>query len=305
MPLFSFAEILNACEGEFVNVSDFHISVDSVSTDSRDKTKNGLFIALSGENFDGHDYLRQAIANGAVLLCIEKAKLAKLPPGVPAILVNSPLRAYQELAHLYRRRFKNLKVIALTGSCGKTSTKETLYAIFAQVYGAEHVLATQGNTNNQIGVPQNMMRLTPEHKVCILEMGTNHFGEIEPIAGIAEPDVSLVVSIGSCHLEYLKNLDGVATEKSHILLALSKDGTAVIPQESPGNGILRSAASKAGRILTFGYSEKSTVQVIYKGGNISGSSFELINHENGERALVNWSLSGRHQACNAAGTDPA
>ena len=275
MPLFSFAEILNACEGEFVNVSDFHISVDSVSTDSRDKTKNGLFIALSGENFDGHDYLRQAIANGAVLLCIEKAKLAKLPPGVPAILVNSPLRAYQELALLYRRRFKNLKVIALTGSCGKTSTKETLYAIFAQVYGAEH-------------------------KVCILEMGTNHFGEIEPIAGIAEPDVSLVVSIGSCHLEYLKNLDGVATEKSHILLALSKDGTAVIPQESPGNGILRSAASKAGRILTLGYSEKSTVQVIYKGGNISGSSFELINHENGERALVNWSLSGRHQACNAA-----
>lgn len=301
MPLFSFAEILNACGGEFVNVSDFHISVDSVSTDSREKTKNGLFIALSGENFDGHDYLRQAIANGAVLLCIEKAKLAKLPPGVPAILVNSPLRAYQELAHLYRRRFKNLKVIALTGSCGKTSTKETLYAIFAQVYGAEHVLATQGNTNNQIGVPQNMMRLTPEYKVCILEMGTNHFGEIEPIAGIAEPDVSLVVSIGSCHLEYLKNLDGVATEKSHILLALSKDGTAVIPQESPGNGILRSAASKAGRILTFGYSEKSTVQVIYKGGNISGSSFELINHENGERALVNWSLSGRHQACNAAG----
>lgn len=136
MPLFSFAEILNACEGEFVNVSDFHISVDSVSTDSREKTKNGLFIALSGENFDGHDYLRRQPPTARFSL-LEKAKLAKLPPGVPAILVNSPLRAYQELAHLYRRRFKNLKVIALTGSCGKTSTKETLYAIFAQVYGAE------------------------------------------------------------------------------------------------------------------------------------------------------------------------
>lgn len=95
MPLFSFAEILNACGGEFVNVSDFHISVDSVSTDSREKTKNGLFIALSGENFDGHDYLRQAIANGAVLLCIEKAKLAKLPPGFPpywSTLLCAPIR---------------------------------------------------------------------------------------------------------------------------------------------------------------------------------------------------------------------
>ncbi len=301
MPLFSFGEILNASGGEFVNVSDFHISVDSLSTDSRKPMKNGLFIALSGENFDGHDYLRQAIASGAVLLCIEKGKISLLPPGVPAILVDSPLLVYQKLAHLYRRRFKDLKVIALTGSSGKTSAKEVLRAIFSHVYGAEHVLATEGNTNNQIGVPQNLMRLTDKHKICILEMGTNHFGEIEPIARIAEPDVSLVVSIGSCHLEYLKTLDGVATEKSHILMALSKDGTAVIPQTSPGNGILRAAAGHAAKILTFGYSDKATLEVVYKGGNIRGSSFELINHENGERAAVEWGLSGRHQACNAAG----
>ena len=301
MALFSFGEILNASGGEFVNVSDFHISVDSLSTDSRMPMKNGLFIALAGENFDGHDYLRQAIAAGAVLLCIEKGKISRLPPGVPAILVDSPLLVYQKLAHLYRRRFKELRVIALTGSSGKTSTKETLRAIFSHVYGAEHVLATEGNTNNQIGVPQNLMRLTDRHKICILEMGTNHFGEIEPIARIAEPDVSLVVSIGSCHLEYLKTLDGVATEKSHILLALSKEGTAVIPQTSPGNGILRAAAGHAAKILTFGYSDKATLEVVYKGGNIRGSSFELINHENGEHAAVEWGLSGRHQACNAAG----
>ena len=113
--------------------------------------------------------------------------------------------------------------------------------------------------------------------------------------------MALVNSIAPCHLEFLGSLEGIAREKSRIFSGLPADGTAVIPQESPGNGILRSAASKAGRILTFGYSEKSTVQVVYKGGNINGSSFELINHENGERALVNWSLSGRHQACNAAG----
>ena len=301
MPLFSFGEILNASEGEFVNVSDFHIAVDSISTDSRTPMRNGLFLALSGENFDGHDYLRQAIAAGAVLLCIEKEKIGKLPPGVPAILVDSPLRVYQKLAHLYRRRFKNLKVIALTGSSGKTSTKETLRAIFSHVCGAEHVLATEGNTNNQIGVPQNLMRLTENHRICILEMGTNHFGEIDPIARIAEPDVSLVVSIGSCHLEFLKNLDGVATEKSHILLALAPDGTAVIPQSSPGNSILRAAASHVKNILTFGESDKAAIEVVYKGGNIRGSSFELINHRTGERANVEWGLSGRHQACNAAG----
>ncbi len=301
MHLFTFAEILKASGGEFVNVSEFNTPIDSIVSDSRARARNALFLALPGEKFDGHDYLADAVENGAVLLCIEKNKLSKLPPGFPALLVESTLDTYQSLAHFHRKRMKNLKVIALTGSSGKTSTKEILYAIFSHVFGVEHVVATVGNTNNQIGVPQNLMRLTPEHKICILEMGTNHHGEIEPLARIAEPDLSLIVSIGSCHLEFFKTLDGVATEKSHIFSFLTKEGTAVLPYDCPGNSILRGAAAKAGKTLTFGTTEKADMQVLYRGGNINGSSFELIDHRDGDRKItVEWPLSGRHQACNAS-----
>ena len=204
--LFRYEEILEATGGKGINPFP-GTGVDLVTTDSRQKSANALFIAIPGETFDGHDYLAAAMENGAVLLCIEKKSLGKLPAGAPAIAVDSTITAYQRLAAFHRRRC-GVKTIALTGSSGKTSTKEMLRAIFEHVFGKEHVLATEGNTNNQIGVPQNLLRLTPRHKICIIEMGTNHPGEIEPLSAAVEPDAALIVSIGRCHLEYLGSLEG-------------------------------------------------------------------------------------------------
>ena len=296
--LFRFEEIQKALGGTFLNEPHGE-GVDAVTTDTRAITPNSLFIALSGERFDGHDFLETALKQGASLLCIERTKLGKLPAGAPAIAVDSTVAAYQALARFHRMRLP-VKAIALTGSSGKTSTKEMLRAIFVRAFGAEHVLATEGNTNNQIGVPLNLLKLTPEHKYCIIECGTNHHGEIEPLSNAIRPDAALIVSIGRCHLENLGSLEGVATEKSKIFSHLAPGGTAVIPLGAAGFDIMLKAAGTR-EIRPYGTGKGSVMEAFYRGGNINGSSFELLNHRTGERVTVNWPLSGAHQAHNAAG----
>ena len=304
MALFTFQEIQDVCHGVFSGSFPLTSTVDEVVTDTRVPMKNALFVALTGEHFDAHDYLPDAVRNGAVLLCIDKRKAGQVPEGAAALLVDSPLAAYQALAEYHRRRFPELKLIALTGSCGKTTSKEILRTIFEHVAGPEHVLATCGNTNNQIGVPQNLLRLTDQHQYAVIELGSNHPGEIETIAEIAAPQTSLITFIGNCHLEFFHDLNGVAREKSHIFQPCSVRN-AVYPQESAGHEILvKSAASIPGN-FTFGLSPDSTVQVIYGGGNLEGSSFELIETASGKRVKVQWNLSGRHQAMNAAGAAAA
>ena len=300
MCTFTFAEIQKACGGAFSSPIDLNSKVDAVSTDSRAKLKQSLFIALSGERLDGHDYLDDAVKNGAKLLCVAKDKVDKVPPGVPALAVDSTLAAFQALALFHRKRFPKLKVIALTGSCGKTSSKEILNAIFSNAFGPSHVLATSGNTNNQVGVPQNLLRIKPEHQYAIIEMGTNHHGEIETLANMALPNASLIVSIGCCHLEFLNTVEGVASEKAHIFAPYSVE-TAVFPQECAGKSILVEASLKAKKKLTFGFTKEASVQVAYHGGNIEGSSFDLIDTSTGKHVTVLWNLAGKHQALNAAG----
>lgn len=299
---FSFLELPAALNGEwqYKPVESESDSVCGVSTDTREQMNGALFLALCGETFDAHDYWDQAVAHGAKVLCVEKTKSSRIPKQIPTILVDSTLAAFQSLGNYHRRRFPHLKVIALTGSCGKTGTKETLRAIFNHVFGAEHVLATEGNTNNQIGVPQNLLRLTPEHRYAIIEMGTNHHGEIAPLTLAAEPDAALVVSIGNCHLEFLGSLEGVASEKSKIFAGLEPHGTAVIPSTCPAQDVLRHAAESF-HVLTFGFDPEADFRAEYCGGNISGSSFFLHEKRTGETVSVQWAIPGRHLAGNAAG----
>lgn len=301
--LFTIAEIVEATGGIFTgSANDLSLSVNAVSTDTRVAMEGALFLALAGENFDAHEYLQQALDQGASVLCIEQSKKHLLPPDAKAILVPSTVKAYQDLAHYHRMRFKDLKVIALTGSCGKTSSKEILRSIFETAFGREHVLYTRGNTNNQIGVPQNLLRLTRDHAAAVIEMGTNHPGEIEPLARCAMPDASMIVSIGNCHLEFLGSLEGVAREKSHIFSTLGADASAVIPMESPANEVLRHAVKDIDRVLTFGNTQSNAdIQAEYIAGNLYGSSFRLIKKSTGESIRIRWSVQGKHQILNAAG----
>ena len=296
---FTLHELLRATDGRLVG-DGAPAMVDSVFTDTRESAKNALFVAFSGEQFDAHDYLAQAVANGASLLCIEEANLDKAPAGVPVIAVPSTVTAFQRIARFHRMRFPNLKVILLSGSCGKTSTKESLRAIFTHAMDSISVLATEGNTNNQIGLPQNLLRLNARHRVAILEAGTNHHGELEPLSYCAMPDLAIIVSIANCHLEFLGSLEGVAQEKSKLFTHLDPAGFAIIPAQCPGQDILARAAARF-RTGTFGFSDTDAdLTARYLGGNLHGAKFTLTRATTGETVSVQWGIPGRHQAGNAA-----
>ena len=296
---FTLQELLRATEGRLVG-GPAPEAVDSVFTDTRETARNALFVAFSGEQFDAHDYLAKAVENGASLLCIEESRIDRLPPGLPAIAVPSTVTAFQRIARFHRLRFPNLRVILLSGSCGKTSTKESLRAIFVHALDSISVLATEGNTNNQIGLPQNLLRLNARHRVAILEAGTNHHGELEPLSYCAMPDLAIIVSIANCHLEFLGSLEGVAQEKSKLFSHLKPGGTAIIPAHCPGHDILAQAAAPF-NTGTFGFAgDDADITAKYLGGNLHGAKFTLTRESTGETVPVQWSIPGRHQAGNAA-----
>jgi len=209
------------------------------------------------------------------------------------LLVDDTLNAYQAIANNYKKRFQNLRSVAITGSMGKTSCKEIIRSILIAAVGEEAVYATKNNTNNQVGVPQNLLNVNSKHRFCVLEMGSNHFGEIEPLSRTLEPDVALINSIAPCHLEAFKDLRGVAREKCKIFTALKPEGIAIIPKDCPEIDYL---VEQTANFKTMRFGED--VKVIYHGGNLYGSSIELIIKDKSIR--LDWSLSGAHQASNAA-----
>ncbi len=184
----------------------------NVSTDSRKIKKGDLFIALRGENFNGHDFISEITKQGARAAIVDakwhrslKGKRSKLP----LLVVKNTLNAMGELALIYRRKF-DLPILVIAGSNGKTTTKE----LVAHTLGTSfNVLKTEANFNNQVGVPQMLFQLTKKHEIAVLEIGTNHSGEIAWLCNVSEPTHSLITNIGREHLEFFKNLDGVAREE--------------------------------------------------------------------------------------------
>jgi UDP-N-acetylmuramoyl-tripeptide--D-alanyl-D-alanine ligase len=274
----------------------------TLCTDSREPASGSIFIAFRGEKFDAHDFLDAAVAHGAAALCVERRRAADLPlpAHLPVLVVEDTLAAYQRLARLHRRRFPALRIAAVTGSVGKTSVKEMLSAICRAACGGDGdgVLSTIGNTNNYFGVPQNLLRLTARHRYAVLEIGTNHHGEIAPLSRIVEPQVALINSIAPCHLEFLGSLAGVAEEKAHIFDGLAPDGVAVIPLDAPEAAILEAKAAKF-KVLRFGAEAGADVRAEYRRGTLDGSEF-MLDFGSGGPFTVEWPLTGEHQARNAA-----
>ncbi|MBQ7207033.1 MAG: UDP-N-acetylmuramoyl-tripeptide--D-alanyl-D-alanine ligase [Lentisphaeria bacterium] len=272
------------------------IGVSGVFTDTRLDGKGKIFFALAGERFDAHDFLDRAVSSGAAALCVRRN--AQVPPDIPVLEVEDTLAAYQALGACNRSRLLHLKTVAVTGSVGKTSVKEMLRAVFSRVCGAERVLATAGNTNNHVGVPQNLLKLTPEHRFAVLEIGMSHPGEILPLVSLVKPDAAVVNSIAPCHIEHLGSLEGIAREKGDIFKGLSAAGCAVIPADLPQTGILEQAAAPH-RMLHFGPGPDCDVRASSLGSRIDGGTFELAFR--GEKTYrIDWRLPGRHQALNAA-----
>lgn len=190
------------------------------SIDTRQLLPGSLYIALRGQRFDGHDFVHAAQQHGAIALMIDRPVACS----VPALRVEDTRKALGALAHFWRQRFQ-LPLVAITGSNGKTTTKEMLNTILTQ---QGPVLASQGNFNNEIGVPLTLFELTQQHRYAVIEMGANHAGEIEGLSRMAQPTVAAITQCAPAHLEGFKNIDGVALAKGEIFTHLHAQGTAVI-----------------------------------------------------------------------------
>ena len=213
----SIQAIAKACNGVIHGDNDSTREVMGVELDSRKLMEGYLFIATRGERVDGHSFISQAFEKGCLGVVCEK-----LPENIagPCILVEDSFKALQDIAAYYRQQV-SVKVVGITGSVGKTSTKEVIAGVLSEKY---EVLKTEGNFNNEIGLPLTVLKIREEHEVAVLEMGINHFGEMHRLSRIAKPDVCVITNIGQCHLEFLIDRDGVLRAKSEIFDFMNPDG---------------------------------------------------------------------------------
>lgn len=225
--------------------------VDSVSFDSRKAKQNSLFVPLKGET-DGHDYVQSAIKNGAIATLWSRPA-GEAPEEIAVILVDDTLEALQKLAKAYLEMI-HPKVVAITGSNGKTTTKDMTAAVLAARY---RVHKTQGNYNNEIGVPMTILEMPKDTEVLVLEMGMSDFGEISFLSCLAKPDVAIITMIGDSHLEFLGSRSGIAKAKMEILEGLKAGGTIIYPIDEP---LIRETMPMYGyRKVTFGLDETASL----------------------------------------------
>ncbi len=292
---FSAAALAQICGGRLVNGDS---AFDEISIDSRTLASGSLFVALRGPNFDGHEYVAAAAAAGAAAALLER----QLPVAVPQVVVPDALAALCVFARHWRRSM-SLPIIGVTGSNGKTTTKEIIGAILARL-GA--CLVTQGNLNNHIGVPLTLLRLTANHRSAVIEMGANHLGEIAQLAGIAEPSIGMVTNAGAAHLEGFGTLEGVAQGKGELFQALPPGGTAVINADDSFASKWASI-STAAHTLTFGLDSSAdfSAAAIDQRADAAGfrSEFELVTAHG--RRDVSLRLAGEHNIRNALGAAAA
>ncbi|GMV66755.1 MAG: UDP-N-acetylmuramoyl-tripeptide--D-alanyl-D-alanine ligase [Candidatus Omnitrophica bacterium] len=246
-------EIAQAAEGQLERL-DGDCVVASLSTDSRTIQEGDLYWALPGENFDGHDYCREALAKGALGVVIQNNKL----PGIeiPCVRVPDTLYALGELARLLRNK-TSARVVGITGSVGKTSTKEFIRHAVGRVMKTK---ATEGNYNNLVGLPKTLMNVEPDDQWLVLELGTDRPGEMKRLVEIAQPQAGVVTAISEAHLERMGSIEGVFREKSELLKGLPPDGKAVIPQGSRFREDL-AAVTEAG-VITFGTEKGSEYHAV-------------------------------------------
>jgi len=265
------------------------VTVTSVDTDSRRVLPGQLFVALPGEKFDGHDFLPQVAAQGAVAALISKPVATSLP----TVLVNDTRLALGQLASWWRQQLA-LPLIAVTGSNGKTTTKEMIAAIMQiTVGGADKVLATAGNFNNDIGMPLTLLRLRSTHRCAVIEMGMNHLGEIDYLTRLARPNVVVINNAGTAHIGELGSRENIAQAKGEIFAGLSQDGIAVINADSEFADYWR-GLNTGRQVLTFGMHPAADIR-----GEMLGDASSFKLHYQGEAVTLTLAVPGVHNIMNA------
>ena len=266
-----------------------------VHTDSRTVRKGDLFVALPGERFDAHEFVPAAVAAGATAVIV-RADYPPTPALAGALLlgVADPLRAYQQLAAAHRARF-TLPVVAVTGSNGKTTTKEMVASVLAARW---RTLKTEGNLNNRIGVAQTLFRLTARYAAAVIEMGVDDMGQTTRLCEIARPTLGLITNIGPDHLEFFRTMDRSAESKAELLDELPADGAAILNADDRYFGLFKKRAR--GRVVSFGLSARADVRAeqIEPHGR-DGTQFKLVLPGRSRRLLARIRVPGEHNVTNA------
>ena len=271
-----------------------------IVTDSRKILKDDFFVALVGEKFDAHDFLNQVQQAGAFGSLISDASRA--PPQLPVALVNNTVLALGELAKAWRLELAP-KVVVVTGSNGKTTVKEMIASIFRVAVGQEHSLSTEGNLNNEIGLPLTLLRLTSEHQLAVIELGMNHPGETKALAEIASPNITLINNAQREHQEFMQTVEAVAQEHALAIRALPKNGCAVFPSDSAYADIWYTAAQ--GRpTFTFAFNHEQAQNQSKRPTDVTGrwhekGQLEISTPHWSTNALVHLKTLGDHNAKNA------
>ena len=260
MNLWKINDLKSALKNDIVTVlSSLKSEINEVVIDSRKKTNAGLFVAIKGENNDGHNFLEQVFENGAVAALVEKIP-DKFENDPRLILVKNSIQALENLAIAARNRFQG-KIIAVTGSVGKTSVKEMLRTVFST---QGKTFATIGNLNNHFGLPLSLANLSADYDYGIFEMGMNHLGEIEPLSKMAKPHVAIITTVTSAHIGNFKNEEEIALAKSEIFSGLLSGGFAIINNDNKHIEFLKTKAAQGNnfhQITTFGSKETSNIRL--------------------------------------------
>ncbi len=287
MKSYPLQKLAHAMGGSLLQGGEDCVISAGVSTDTRCLPAGAMFFALKGENFDAHHFLAEAVEAGAGALVLQDD--SDLPEGIPVVLVNDTLKALQALAKWYRGEL-GIPVVAITGSNGKTSTKDYTHSVLSQKF---RVNSTLGNLNNHIGLPLTVLATAADDEVGVFEMGMNHSGELAPLCEIGRPDVSIITNVGTAHIEHLGSRKAIAIEKGTVARVLSEKGTLLLPSDCDEAYDFR--ASTPARVITVGDGEIRAENTV---SGESGSAFDLtIDGLGTKRTSI--SIVGRHMISNA------
>lgn len=287
LPLARVAEFVSGT-GQF----DPNAVAQGYSIDSRSLQPGELFFAVKGERLDGHDFVAQALDMGAVAAVVAADRLAAFPSPSQLIAVEDTLAALQTLAASVRRTWGK-PVVGITGSAGKTTTKEAIAHLLATRF---RVHKSEGNLNNHFGLPLMLLRLQPEHEMAVIEMGMSHLGEIRDLARIAQPEMGVVTCVAPVHLEFFKSVAEIARAKRELVESLPASGTAVLNADD--EYVSQFGRGFAGKVVTFGVKDPATVRaerIELRGAR--GSAFEIV--AGGSREPASLPLVGAHNIPNA------
>ena len=279
------ASAIAAIVGGTLHGDDLRVTEPPV-LNSADATAGSLFLALKGENVDGHDFAADAFTRGAVVALVSK------PVSGNHIIVDDVTRALGALAHHVRKELKNLSVVGITGSQGKTTTKELLASVLSQV--AETV-APSGNYNNDLGAPISLLRCTEKTKFCIVEMGARHLGDIAKLVAIAEPDIGVVLKVGTAHLGEFGSVELIAQTKSEMISSLRDSAVAILGNYDAFTP--KMAELHKGRSVLFGEDSKCSIRATDIEFREGRAHFDLVTPEG--RSAVGLRIVGMHQVANA------